>query len=1578
MIESAKERIISPWLLGLMALLLAAAVYSMRPSQEGMAKELASRPASDLSVIYLKSWLRVAPNSPRLLELLGQQYLGLGRWDDALAISSRLVHLGGARYRQEGTRLSLQAIERHAFQYPPGDARRNALVAQLDGLLHTLASSEDNVQTLVYLVNLAQAIGAREVTWQLYEQLAKVDTGRAVVWHVLQGKRALADGLYDDAALAYFDAQRLSPSLDGQRTNFIAAVDALRAGDKVERACDQAAQHLGNLANDPQTLRYLIGVAREAQRYDLMRQYAERLAHQVSMAPRYMDGLNGARQLGWVAPPRLVLAAATAGEPPAGKPATRGSDLDLLYRTFLESHALKDAQATAQHALSQSGTDRRLWLSRLGQVAEWNNQPAVALKAWQALAEEFHDPKAWDNVLRLAPQLGDVKLWATALQHAVQADPADSQKVGQLLAAYERGGERQRALDELQQLPGMKGEKASANAIAALQVVAASARKAGATYSLPPLYRRLAQVDPERAAHWYGSAGEIEISIEQYQAAAQDYFQAQDHSHTLEDKRRAFLAALTALKSGDKVALACDQAELHIDGLANDPVTLRFLIGIAREAARYDLMRKYGEALSKVISLAPRYLDGPNGAIQLGLVSPVRLRLVASEQGGAGQQSPVTSDLDLLYHTFVESGAMADAVKTAQRALARPDADRRVWLARLAKVAEWNNQPDLALKAWQELAQKYNDAAAWKQVQRMAPQLDNDQALLAALRHAAKADPGNVQLAGQVVAAYERVGNPEGGLAFLREQGATRQMREMLATLAERSGHDDLAIATWQWLQKHYGPSPSYALHIASLLYAQHKTDEALNALQVARKVAEQQKPPADFWSTYLSLARVLGDRSGQNKAVAAMLEQHTATPADYANILYYYDGYPLDKGRIAEAAFHQTGNLAYLQQAITSYAQIRAWKRVHDLLAGLTDADRKSMEKMPALLEARASYLQATGNPQGALQDLRRAYQLPGGADVAGQSYLWALLSFGTRDETRRVARQMAARHGSEPGYASVLAAAMQQLNQPRRALAYMNMAGIPSQEDPLWLVNYASVEESLGRPELAWRIRRRAWQLLAQRSEFYRRTLDGQGAMIHLGQMFRSGDVSMALLVSLLRNGPPDGAKQAVARSILGDVPGIPSREQIASESSSAKAGHNHSVDAAVYALTVAWAMDGQHNDLARAWLGNRYVSEMLKPASAQLALALMDNDKPRLSTLLAKDSSSLSASDRAQALERLGHLPAAQTEAHTALAGAPDNDQHYEDWVDLALKQQPSAGLRTEYTSVNPLETRSIFVDAGLKLTNHLGLKLRDTERFNSTSDESQLAWVPRRDEETSIALIHSDVAHRYELEVGRRDALAVQTTGLLTAAWMSDNHVNLTLQAGVNQYTDVDTLLTLGGSKDFVSAELSWDSQRDWFSSLAVERARYKTQEGLRLGTGTDFTATLGYHLQTQGTPIDLSAYVTHWGFSRGSGPVPEFARFMPNNETPDASDVMPQNNVQYGLTLTLGNDQLTTYQRAWRPYLSVSLIHDSQQGWGPGVSAGIGGSVLGRDRLGIYAMYESASRGESKRTTRVGLYYRFFY
>jgi hypothetical protein len=141
----------------------------------------------------------------------------------------------------------------------------------------------------------------------------------------------------------------------------------------------------------------------------------------------------------------------------------------------------------------------------------------------------------------------------------------------------------------------------------------------------------------------------------------------------------------------------------------------------------------------------------------------------------AAASSPAAASNDvpgLLYQSFLESNDLANAQRVATEQVAK-NPGSPVWTKRLAQVAEWNHASPLALQMWLAYAQATHDPDGWKNVMRLAPMLNDDNAYLAALIQASNAAPADLKLLDAVIAAYERLGRPDDALAFLRSRQRT-------------------------------------------------------------------------------------------------------------------------------------------------------------------------------------------------------------------------------------------------------------------------------------------------------------------------------------------------------------------------------------------------------------------------------------------------------------------------------------------------------------------------------------------------------------------------------------------------------------------------------------------------------------------------------------------------------------------------------------------------------------------------------------------------------------------------------------
>jgi hypothetical protein len=1399
-VNNDRVRISPIWLTGAIGIGIALALAAAYPRGSVQARHLASLPPSELSVAYLEAWLRVSPNSPEYLGLLGTQYLGLGKWDAAERVAQRLEVMGDDETHRRGVLLELAAAEQQAYEVKIDDPRRPELMVRYIGLLAKTTHDKWDVPIMRALAQKSEAAGATAVMLFYYRQLAAADTENASAWQEKLGAAAFAQQSYVDAANAYFAAQDAAQTVDDKRRYFITALKVLESGNQVALACDEGAKHAGSLAQDQQTLRYLLDLARQAGRTDLMVSYARALAKLSSI-----DNVAG---------PQLA-----AFEPS-------------------ESHGL--------------------------QLLQQGQQSPVYLDGYAGLQR-----------LR---QLGGARFYRVA---------------------------------------------ATTGTTAAVTTAAVTTGTTAGTTA----------------------------------------------------------AATTATTAGT------------------------------------------------------------TAATKAGTTAGTSAAPAGTTTASTSKAAVTANDYDLAYKAFVESNRLDDAEQLAQQALAR-HLDPLVWTRRLAQVAQWNNHPVVALKYWKEYAEASGNDEAWNNVLKLAPQLNDDQAYLAALMHAAQQSPGNLSLQDQVVDTYERLGQPQESLSYLKSHatGALRRpLLERYAQVAERRGDDDEALRTYRTLQAEFGPSSQYAMLIATIEFQKGQMKPALMALRQVRDKVGTRKEDAPYWQTYAELSRLSEQQDDTNYAYKHLLATGESNAADLTEMTNFYEGYPIDAGRVAELQFRKDGSETALQSAMYFYTVARAWPRIESLLAGLTPEQRTMFDHSSTLLADRAEYYRQIERWDASLADLRIAAQLPGATDETRVTYLWALVDFGNDDELNAAVRRWQDTAKNNAAYWGAFGAAELRLDNPVVALKYLHDQAALSDDDPLWMLSLADALEQAGHPEEAWRVRRAVWRDLetaaagnkpgstprsARRSTSAQRltvatgttpdaAAEARAARVTLSETFANGDRSRDMLIAMLEADRRDANSPAVAQSLLGGtirgladdtnvVPVIPvgaAAGNAAANSTPGLAGkpgqktapalagtptaaapapaQKRLISATAKDVTLAWAVSAERNDLARAWLGREYANRLLRPADSEVTLALAENDAPTLARILDSRAGRVPIDSRVDALDLIGRTPAAESAAFKAGQNAPESDDAHLAMTETLMRDRVSVGGDVIAVRESPIEYIENSVTGGVVLTNGLDLIVDALQRNQRSVDKTTLAWIPAHDRIFDVTLRNVNIDRDLSVTVGHRDELSSFYTANVHGEFNRNGAFTTNFTLGVNQFTDISPEMQVAATKDMLLLGAQWNTDTRIFAQASLEGDRYHAQDRSYLGQGLIMTGEVGYRIRTDYPDWNIRLVAERGTFSAGNNAVASLSRLLPVGNVAQASDFLPENVDQYGFMTGFGTDYETNYTRAWRPYLDVGLMHDSNQGWGPQVSLGVAGSIMGNDHVRIYYSHEAVA-GSGASVTQIGVSYRLYY
>lgn len=1664
------------WLSVLIGAVVIAALAAAYPRADVQTRTLATQRASMISVAYLEAWLLVEPDSPMYLDSLAMQYLELGRWQSALEVSKRLLRVAqDDTGKKKAFFLELVATEQMAYAQPADVPERAQGVARLNHILQEATEFPWSVAAMRSLAEKARAAGADDVMLRFYQKLALADVDNAARWQARLGEVALSTQAYETAAFSFFSAYETATALDEKRHYFIKALQVLESADKVAQACAEAQQRLGVLATDSQTLRYLLALARQANRSDLVAVYARALLN-ASRGTQHARNSVGAHIV-------LIAADAQSGRHDAAADmAGLEEEYQLVYQAFIESTALDDAEQVARMAL-EAGLDSVVWSARLAQAAQWNNHPDTALKYWLEYAQGSDDQEAWNKVLALAPAQGNddayLAAWTQRQTRLSGGVPDAAAGWNALLAEYMQAGQWASMLRVVDRLKSFDGNQTRQRTLMlevtaleqyayefapgdpqrtelmrrlhgameqtlplqwdlpAMKWMAQKAQETGADAIMLHYYRELAQVDGANTAHWQEKLGDFALGRQAYQEAASAYFAAQAAAGSRDAKSRYFQAGLGAFVASGDVAQACVEGEQRVGDLVDDPGTLRYLINLARQAHRTDLMAHYARELIKATKQSRRAPLGTGLARrdaydrigQSGMwraaglparyadfrIADAAVRVAVADAAGmpAGENTTQReNDLDVAFRALVESRQLNDAERTAQSALAE-GMDPLIWTPRLAQVAEWNSHPQLALRYWLQYAQASGDVQAWASVLRLSGQLSDNAAQLAALKYLSGRAPGDAALLDQVVSTYEALGQPEAGLAYLkgRAHGSLRiPMLERYADLAVRSGNDDAAREAYEELARTGGRPHLYAKRLASMDYAQGDLAGALARLRAVRDITGDEPETVPYWRLYGELASLTQSNEDAIVAHRHLLATGEATGSDLNTLAYLYARHPIDGGRIAEMQFQNDGSPAALQSALRLYTTARAWPRIEKMLNGLTPRQQDYFRHSSPLLTARADYYAKTQRWDAALADLRQAMYLPDVTDDTRISYLWTLIDFGSEDELRVAMHQWRPVAQVNPEYWGAFAAAEMRMGNSVRAVHYLRKQRLSLGDDPLWLMALADAEEISGHVERAWNIRKLAWTLLREKAAEKQRTdpalaaerdaapdLFGplaptarshDAARVALSQILANGDYSRGLLVQLLKQEGRSPESIEVARSILANSAGLPRLAEVLPGAELAPedrvitpagvVGRGDVIGATAKEVVLAWALSGEEYDLARAWLARQYADRLLRPVDAEVTLALAADDRRELARLLDDRRKNITIENRIDALARTGRFEEAQTRAFAAVEGAPESDARHQLMVETLMHDRPAVGADVSYVDTDPLEYVQTTLVGGLKLTSRWGIGLEAINRNQKTKDRSILAWVPSHDQEFNFTVYNATPDRKFSLTVGARDAWDTFYTVSMRADLNRQSEFKTSFMLGLNQFTDLSQALQVAGVKDLARVSVQWDPESRWFLWGSAEASRLRDQDRTYIGRGLEFSADLGYRIAPSYPDWSVRLTATRGIYSASDNVIHSMRRLLPAGYSLAAADIVPENFTQYGVMIGFGASDQNAYWRRWRLFLDAGYVHDSEEGWGPVVNVGAGGSLLGNDHLRIFYLHTAARQGDGRASTQIGLSYRLFF
>ena len=932
------------------------------------------------------------------------------------------------------------------------------------------------------------------------------------------------------------------------------------------------------------------------------------------------------------------------------------------------------------------------------------------------------------------------------------------------------------------------------------------------------------------------------------------------------------------------------------------------------------------------------------------LASMAIIRPCMAAPAGA-EQELLASDYDLAYEVFVGNGELIDALHVAEQALTQ-DPNNLLWRRRLARVADWTQNPELAYQHWKYLyVQGERDAEVTSAIERLASYANDYLLLIDLWRASARNQPLSDERWREIAELYERAAIPLVGARQLEQDYRKRGkvlLGELAARLYRNAGSDSDAERLYLDLGKRKNAPASWLKRAAQIYLEQDDFPAAYQLLnQYSNQISEGDY---EYW-------RLLGDVAWRLQEDATALEAYrraTASPKaqslDYDRLtLLMSAGDPLGAAAQAERFYRRTGSTDWVVRALDLYIDAGQYNDAQRLINSLDTEALAVLETHPHFLISRSNIRGKIRNLDGAIDDLNRALSLAPSNTEAQLNALWLLASTSHRHQDLR---ELMARIGplaqQDARYWLVFAAAYQSLGDQGMAARFYYLKLQRDPDDPLILLACADLMEQMNNPRMATLLRSRAWRVLKQMKQ-------------PLDPLSEPGMASTSLILNHLSG---DAAATELRRiaAHLRNFQGSSSDLDI---------------------LLLHWALDHDSLESARAWIVNR-LTRLGRPTPvwAQLQLALASDDRPALRRLLVEHGDELSASSKYYAFRQLDEQGKALEAASAALMAQPNNEDIQARFSEETIDSAHGLRVGASHQRFESFEQKRATVVADLHLWDHLRLNLGYAMGDQTSRDIQAQPFVPQHEIHRFASVEWDSLNSRAEVAGHSHSELASFSGWRLELSQAVNQRLTLAVAIDIHAPANESVALELGGMEDRVSGTATYYPARNLHISIMPSTARYMTQFGSYLGLGGRVDWEVGYSMRNAYPNWNMRASGSHGRYKALGNPNDGSLRlFDPAvlSATPNKSNLfMPSDVDFYSICTGVGQDLVDqAVLRSWRPLADVCATTYSN-GLGYTALFGVVGPVFGADRLSATInVGQGGIRPENDRALFLNLSYQYY-
>lgn len=783
--------------------------------------------------------------------------------------------------------------------------------------------------------------------------------------------------------------------------------------------------------------------------------------------------------------------------------------------------------------------------------------------------------------------------------------------------------------------------------------------------------------------------------------------------------------------------------------------------------------------------------------------------------------------------------------------------------------------------------------------------------------------------------------------SYVKRYPENIQAWEALARTQENAGQISQAIATWQYIGKHFNRMSEAVGNQAQILRKNGQSEKALSILQ-SHQVNATDKD-VGFWEILGDLAWELEQTEPSVSAYRILWNSgstNALVPERLIHLTRNMPGKAEESMTVGEEAYERLGDARWLLLAMDVASQA---SKISDLKRLLKKAqiNEQQFQKVEMYWLMRAQLEIQQKNPSKATSHYQQALLVNPQSAIAKEGILWNLIGQNDKPGLESYLEIWHEEASQVSSLWAVYAIALAHLGKYNEALVWFERKLRNNPDDYLWLLTYADILNRAGYADKA--LQQRKYALFQLRSRF-----------------------------NQIENTPDKKAKDVLRPEYLTLIRELegPKHEVSTLKNFLAK-GYD---DPAVQELLVAAYLSQKNISSARYWLLENHLERQNTPTWQRLSLALMGNDIATVDHILSNESDKLTDLNKMEMLKRLNRNDEALVLTYKLLDlhREPSALQAYlfQSRDELAVKTSKQASAGFDYRSLGDVT----FAESRARISSPyfggtLAAEFKDTVLGSTRSD----LILPVQNEVDIMTEYRRPLRDgTFQANIGgnlRQDESLPYGTFRINQD--ITRRIKANFRFGMNEMSHETGAFRALGAKDTILLGLSTQLTQQTMFTVEVDGHRYSTREGNTLGKGYKLQSILGASLLTTGNLNWQVRLQGAWESNDLATSLPSELRGRLGASREEVLTLVPKN---FG---TMGAGMVFRYGPSEQGILrSPFLLVDAWSGWvwpadalGYNGRVSVGIPVLGPDMLSVGGFYSNIQGGRTSQPfTGVGIQY----